>query len=88
MENTQNITNNGFEKPAVKAKCKKSSEKIEQFYIGMLAVSTSTQLSTPSRRPSSRNLVRQIKPAATFANLKESWPLWGRLCTMGHNRTV
>ena len=34
-----------------------------------------TQLIAPNRRPSLRDLLRQSKPVATFANLRESWPV-------------
>ena len=49
---------------------------MEQFYICIPAVATSTQLITPNRRPSLRDLMRQSKPAVTFANLKESCPVY------------
>ena len=48
---------------------------MEQFCICIPAVATSTQLITPNRKPSLRDLMRQSKPAVTFANLKESWPV-------------
>ena len=54
---------------------KQVQKKIEKFYTYIPAVCISTQLITPHHRPSLRDLQRQSKPAATFANLKENWPL-------------
>ena len=57
---------------------------MEQFCICIPAVATSTQLITPNRKPSLRDLMRQSKPAITFANLKESWPV----CNFGLDLAV